>query len=88
MAGRRRRSGAPVEACAPTDTLRALQVPAERAGRPMQDDAACVLADASGSYATTSQLPPRSAPRARSPPARSPTSSAERPRSSQPSATA
>ncbi len=38
------------------DTLRALQLPAERAGRPMQDDAARVLADASGGYPYAVQL--------------------------------
>jgi hypothetical protein len=41
---------------APADTLRALQVPAQRAGRPMQDDAARVLADASGGYPYAVQL--------------------------------
>ena len=40
----------------PLDTLRALQLPAQRAGRPMQDDAARVLADASGGYPYAVQL--------------------------------
>lgn len=40
----------------PEDTLRALRLPADAAGRPMDEDAAALLADASGGYPYAVQL--------------------------------